>query len=158
MEKEVKMRRKGQAAMEFLMTYGWAILAAIVVIGVLAIYLNPNRITPSATFINPPFNAKNWNVDNSDGAVNLEIANNGAEDVDISAIGIAVDEGATSCTTLNPTTTLLGAGNSAVYSVLCPGMAASGSTFRGDITITFAESGSALSSSRSGQIVDTIIA
>lgn len=30
------MDKKGQAAMEFLMTYGWAILAAIVAIGVLA--------------------------------------------------------------------------------------------------------------------------
>ena len=29
--------KKGQAAMEFLMTYGWAILAAIIVIGVLVI-------------------------------------------------------------------------------------------------------------------------
>jgi hypothetical protein len=33
--------RRGQAAMEFLMTYGWAIIAAIIVIGVLAIYFKP---------------------------------------------------------------------------------------------------------------------
>jgi len=32
------MRTKGQAAMEFLMTYGWAILAAIIVIGILGYY------------------------------------------------------------------------------------------------------------------------
>lgn len=30
------INKQGQAAMEFLMTYGWAILAAIIVIGVLA--------------------------------------------------------------------------------------------------------------------------
>ncbi len=33
--------KRGQAAIEFLMTYGWAILAAIIVIGVLAIYFRP---------------------------------------------------------------------------------------------------------------------
>ena len=30
--------KRGQAAMEFLMTYGWAILAAITAIGVLAYF------------------------------------------------------------------------------------------------------------------------
>ena len=30
--------RKGQAAMEFLMTYGWAILVVLVVIGALAYF------------------------------------------------------------------------------------------------------------------------
>lgn len=34
----VKMNNKSQAAMEFLMTYGWAILAAIIAIGVLAYF------------------------------------------------------------------------------------------------------------------------
>lgn len=42
------MNKKGQAAMEFLMTYGWAILAAVVVIGVLAYFgvFNPGTYTP----------------------------------------------------------------------------------------------------------------
>ena len=39
------MTKKGQAAMEFLMTYGWAILAAIIAIAVLAYFgvFNPGR-------------------------------------------------------------------------------------------------------------------
>jgi len=37
------MIKRGQAAMEFLMTYGWAILAAIIVIGVLAIYFRQDN-------------------------------------------------------------------------------------------------------------------
>ena len=59
---------------------------------------------------------------------------------------------------MDATTGLLGAGNDAIYTVDCPGMAAAGNTFRGDITLIFSESGSNLNSSRSGQIVDTIIA
>jgi len=43
--------KKGQAAMEFLMTYGWAILAAIIAIGVLAAFgvFSPGKLTPFAT-------------------------------------------------------------------------------------------------------------
>ena len=42
------MQKRGQAAMEFLMTYGWAILAAIIVIGVLAYFgvLSPDKFLP----------------------------------------------------------------------------------------------------------------
>ena len=49
------MNRKGQAAMEFLMTYGWAILVVLVAIGALAYFgvLNPSRFLPSSCTIAP---------------------------------------------------------------------------------------------------------
>ncbi|MBI3036442.1 hypothetical protein HYY73_01620 [Candidatus Woesearchaeota archaeon] len=39
---------KGQAAMEFLMTYGWAILVVLVVIGALSYFgvLSPSTLLP----------------------------------------------------------------------------------------------------------------
>ncbi|MCX6768967.1 MAG: hypothetical protein NTY83_03980 [Candidatus Micrarchaeota archaeon] len=40
---------KGQAAMEYLMTYGWAILAIVIVIAAL-IFMNPFGITEMCTF------------------------------------------------------------------------------------------------------------
>ncbi len=41
--------KRGQAAMEFLLTYGWAILVALLVIGALAYFgvLNPQRLLPT---------------------------------------------------------------------------------------------------------------
>ena len=44
------MKGKGQAAMEFLMTYGWAILVVLVAIGALAYFgvLSPQRFLPSS--------------------------------------------------------------------------------------------------------------
>jgi len=41
-------RKKGQAAMEFLMTYGWAILVVLVAIGALAYFgvLSPDKFLP----------------------------------------------------------------------------------------------------------------
>jgi hypothetical protein len=41
--------RKGQAAMEFLMTYGWAILVVLIAIGALAYFgvLSPDKLLPN---------------------------------------------------------------------------------------------------------------
>ncbi len=43
------MDKKGQAALEFLMTYGWAILVVLVAIGALAYFgvLSPDKFLPS---------------------------------------------------------------------------------------------------------------
>lgn len=49
------MRRKGQAAMEFLMTYGWALLIVIIVIAALAFFglLNPGNLLPAKCDLGP---------------------------------------------------------------------------------------------------------
>jgi len=49
--------RKGQSAMEYLMTYGWAILVIIVVIAVLFYIgvLNPRNVTPTTCTFQPGF-------------------------------------------------------------------------------------------------------
>ncbi len=51
--KRGKMRKKGQAAMEFLMTYGWAILVVLVAIGALAYFgvLSPEKLLPEKCVI-----------------------------------------------------------------------------------------------------------
>ncbi|MEM4366648.1 MAG: hypothetical protein QW035_00760 [Candidatus Anstonellales archaeon] len=43
---------KGQAAMEYLMTYGWALLAILIVIGALLL-LNPFKLPETCTFQQP---------------------------------------------------------------------------------------------------------
>ncbi len=45
----IRILKKSQAAMEFLMTYGWAILVVLVAIGALAYFgvLSPDRFLPS---------------------------------------------------------------------------------------------------------------
>ena len=41
----LKMKRNGQAALEFLMTYGWAVLVVLIVIGAIAFFLSANNPT-----------------------------------------------------------------------------------------------------------------
>ena len=50
-------QKKGQAAMEFLMTYGWAILEAITAIGVLAYIgvFSPSNYISNMVTVNAPF-------------------------------------------------------------------------------------------------------
>jgi len=57
------MNRKGQAAMEFLMTYGWAIIIVLAAIGALAYFgvLSPQKLLPDRTVFPAPLP----NVDNA---------------------------------------------------------------------------------------------
>lgn len=51
------IQKKGQAAMEFLMTYGWALLVVLIAIGALAFFgvLNPGRFLPETCTLSPGF-------------------------------------------------------------------------------------------------------
>jgi hypothetical protein len=57
--------RKGQAAMEFLMTYGWAILVVLAAIGALAYFgvLSPDKFLPDKCSTIAPFTCTEWRFD-----------------------------------------------------------------------------------------------
>ena len=151
-------KKRGQAALEFLMTYGWAILAAIIVIGVLAYFgvFSPGQFIPSAAVVNPPFYANAWNVDNSDSEVSIELQNNGGVDVSVTSVAITPSDGATDCTT-DTTATPIAAGGLATKAITCAGLDAAGETFKADIAITYTKTGSTLALSSTGTITDTIV-
>ena len=56
--------KKGQAAMEFLMTYGWAILVVLVAIGALAYFgvLSPGKFLPESCLLSPGFACTDFKV------------------------------------------------------------------------------------------------
>ncbi|NCO11108.1 hypothetical protein CO038_01035 [Candidatus Pacearchaeota archaeon CG_4_9_14_0_2_um_filter_39_13] len=146
--------KRGQAAMEFLMTYGWAILAAIIAIGVLAYFgvFSPGQYVGSSAVVTAPWYANAWNIDTTN--VNLELQNNGGETLTIHDVSVDPSDGATGCTN----TGLVGAVNSSgsqIVNVACAGMT-SGSTFRGDITITYSRPSSGLNLTSTGSITDTV--
>lgn len=49
MSEKKKVRKQGQAALEYMTTYGWAIMAALIAIGAMAYFgfLSPTRLLPS---------------------------------------------------------------------------------------------------------------
>lgn len=70
--------------MEFLMTYGWAILVVLAAIGALAYFgvLSPDNFLPSKCTISPQFACKEWKV-SEDGSVQLQIQNNVGTSIDV---------------------------------------------------------------------------
>ena len=158
------MQRKGQAAMEFLMTYGWAILAAIIAIGVLAYFgvFSPGKYVGGSAVVTAPFYVDAWNVDASDGGVNLELRNNGGDTYTVSAVSItsATLGGATATCTATATTPA-GIASGATGTVLVPcGLTANdvGKNLKGDITIAYTKSGSTIQLTSTGTIAEKVTA
>jgi len=137
---------KGQAALEFLMTYGWAILSAIIIIGALGTYFYFNQGGSSSIFVNAPFYGVA--TSGSVGTINLEIENKGGES--LSSVYVNITGTGTGCT--QNTTGFVGSATGAqVVVVGCAG-ATSGSTFKGDIEITYLRPGSALTQTSTGSV------
>ena len=152
------MDRKGQAAMEFLMTYGWAILAAIIAIGVLAYFgvFSPGKYTTGSTVVNPPFYAQGGVVQADN--VKVEVKNNGGEDYTISSFAVSPTSGTSGSCTTNTTDTTITAGSSAVLGVDCTGTPAAGNNFKGDLTIKYTRTGSSLEIDSTGTIAQKVTA
>jgi hypothetical protein len=73
------MNKRGQAAMEFLMTYGWAIVVVLAAIGALAYFgvLSPQKLLPDRTsFAAPIPNVDNAVVDRTTNSVEIAFRNN----------------------------------------------------------------------------------
>ncbi|MDH3353205.1 MAG: hypothetical protein OEL87_02050 [Nanoarchaeota archaeon] len=128
--------KRGQAALEFLMTYGWAILSAIIIIGALGSYFYFNQGGSSSIFVNAPF----YGVASSatEGTVNLEIQNKGGET--LSSVTVNITNG--DCIADN--SSFNGALSTAqIIALNCSG-AVSDTTFSGDIEISYLRPGSSL--------------
>jgi len=123
--------KKGQAAMEFLMTYGWAILAAIIAIGVLAYFgvFNPGTFISNSVTVNAPFGTTQELSINS-ANVAFVLRNGGGDSATI--INISV----TGCGT-NSTVPNMADGSTQLVDVVCSPALVSTDKFRGTITINY---------------------
>lgn len=84
------MFKKGQAAMEFLMTYGWAILVVLAAIGALAYFgvLSPDTLLPERTTFQAPLtNVDTAYIDSSTGAIEIAFSNNVGYDINVTGTG-----------------------------------------------------------------------
>ena len=82
------MTRKGQSAMEYLMTYGWAILVIIIVIAVLFYIgvLNPRNVTPSSCTFPPGISCASYKLHATDGEFELSLGQATGQSIRIEAI------------------------------------------------------------------------
>jgi hypothetical protein len=90
------MFKKAQAAMEFLMTYGWAILVVLIVISALAYFgvLNPSNLVSEKCTFALPMSCTDYRVADGAGAadtVTVAMRNIGGETLTVSAISVTSD-------------------------------------------------------------------
>ena len=139
---------RGQAAMEFLITYGWAILAAIVAIGVLAYFMtSTGRFTTNSCALTAPFTCEEYAVNNT--AVAFVIRNGAGESYDILEVNSTSSDGSANCGVVFSPELIIEAGSTEKVNAV--GCNPSG-TYRGDITITYRKAGGAIPRTVTGAI------
>jgi hypothetical protein len=118
--------RRGQAALEYLLTYGWGFLVILVTIGALAYFgiLNPGKFVPEKCEFGTQLECADWQLKRiavDDQVVSLLLRNSFGEDIEMRNVWVVTDEGRIAATDIDE------AGGSLVI--------AAGDT--GDFTITF---------------------
>src|SRR3989344_2105316 len=103
--------RKGQAAMEFLMTYGWAILVVLIAIGALVYFgvLSPERFIQDNCTLTPPLSCSQLGdfVATATAASNVkfQVQNGAGSTVTVNQITLTETDGG-SCTRVDAVTSL----------------------------------------------------
>jgi hypothetical protein len=154
---------KGQTAIEYLMTYGWAILIILIVAGVLAYY----GIFAPAGFLGPTARGfgqvqvlNPWSLTAANGAMTLNLENRVGGTIQVTNISYTLTNGGTAtCFQAPPEcpngclpagSTNLTSGSKGVFIATqatgCTDIGTSGSTYTATVTITYGYSGGAFSS------------
>jgi len=100
------MNKKGQAAMEFLMTYGWAIVVVLAAIGALAYFgvLSPQKLLPDRTTFTAPIpNVDNAVINQAANTITIAFKNNKGVDITLPTIGALANgiSGSSTCTAVS---------------------------------------------------------
>ena len=140
----MKITRKAQAAMEFLMTYGWAILVVLVAIGALAYFgvLSPDKFLPSKCTL--PSGLACLDHKASSSTVTLVIQN--GIGYDLTNVSVSV----TGCGATAAATTLDN-GEQKTFDISCS-PALTGSKFSGDVSISYTITDTGLSHTKTGSM------
>jgi len=157
------MNRKGQAALEFLMTYGWAILVVLVVIGALAYFgvLNPDSLVPDKCTLTTGISCDDHMITGGlagAGKIDLSLGNGQGRQIRILNITAKTSDGFTNCTVPSPNT-ILKNGASAVFNLAgndC-NVSQSGRKPRFNINVTYQfTDGASFTHVSSGELLGTV--
>ena len=140
--------KRAQAAMEFLMTYGWAILAVLAAISALAYFgiLNPEERIPESCIFFPGLSCTDFKVDTN--TVTLIVTNGIGHDLETIQFTIM---GTGSCEGDSSVVSTLSDGETKTFTITCTQKPNSGTPFRKDIQVNYREI-NGLNHSRTGKI------
>jgi len=127
---------KAQSAMEFLMTYGWAILVVLIAIGALAYFgvLSPDNFLPEACLMAPGLDCLDFKIETS--RITLILQNNLGNDIIISEVKVTENNG-NECLTNVPL--LLEDNEKILVSILGCDNGVVGEKFKGNIDVSYSK-------------------
>ena len=140
--------KKSQAALEFIMTYGWAILVVLVAVGALASFgvLSPDKFLPSKCVLQSGIACIDHKATST--SLDVRITNSGGYDITINEIK------AQQCTAQTGLTTSLPNGQSTTLPLVCVN---TGSTkYNGQFNITFTNVETGIQHTNVGQITSRV--
>ena len=158
-KKNIIKKQLGQAAMEFLMTYGWAILIVLITIGALAYFgiLNPNKFFPESCTLMPGLDCTEFAVDSSASQVQFFMRNGLGKSIDFSSLNIDINiDNVGDCTAVDPASISDGALSSQINIDDCSITGNDGDSFRVNIIGTYTLGGGSLSHTMLGSLVTKI--
>ncbi len=155
---------RGQAAMEFLMTYGWAILVVLIAIGALAYFgvLSPGRFLPQSCTLAPGFACSDFKINNAASTADdlTIIVRNGLGSTANSVTFTAREQGQTTdCAPNVANPTSISDGSEATFNWNCPGVSdstAEGSRFKATLTLGYTLQGQTLSHTVTGDMTSRV--
>jgi hypothetical protein len=147
--------KRGQAAMEFLMTYGWAILVVLIVIGALTYFeiLNPTMFLPERCNLGELGCTQSQVTEEE---AKFEVQNTLGETITIDSLKVTDQEGIERCSNNELDTTVL-PGAKTILSANCSFSSAGGSKEKLNVQVTYYSGGSStFSHTASGDIISTV--
>jgi hypothetical protein len=146
------------------MTYGWAILSAIIVIGALGSYFYFNQGGTGTAVVSAPLYAEAWALE--DAGFSLGLKNNGGDDIDITQVVITSSDGVISCITAAAPGALASGASADIVDITtdnagvdsCAVALVVGDNFKGTIAVSYTRGSSAIELTSTGSISGTVVA
>lgn len=144
-------RRKGQAALEFLMTYGWAILVVLAAIGALAYFgvLSPDRFLPEKCTLPSGIACLDFTYTDATDTFTLSVQN--AMGVDMETVSLNLSD----CGADTNGDPDMADGEQVLFTVTCAPAPSSGK-FKSVITLTYTNEQTGLTHVKTGELIAKI--
>jgi len=146
------MFRKGQAAMEFLMTYGWAILVVLAAIGALAYFgvLSPDRFLPEKCTLPSGMACLDFRWDSALTQFDLVIQNSGGFDMNTMSVNLTPTGGTLGACTAD-TLASLPDGQQNQFAVACTGTTSG--KFKANLVVEYTNAQTGLAHTKVGELI-----
>ncbi|RLE38793.1 hypothetical protein DRJ17_02900 [Candidatus Woesearchaeota archaeon] len=130
------LKKKAQAAMEFLLTYGWAILVITAIIGVILAFVDFSGFVPERCEVSSDFRCEGTSLVSSDGETQLTLLFYNGLGYEIEIVNVSVDGAEFDCTGISEALVIPNSETGSLI-VTCDDTIKKGDVLDGDLIIDY---------------------